>query len=68
MVPPQGEEAAVAAAWGRTTVDRALRVAGDDFLRKGHTALDCRKTESMAIAKGSWKIVAWRFGERVVGG
>jgi hypothetical protein len=47
MVPPQGEEAC----WlGLTAVDKALSVAGDDFLRNGHMALDCRRTVSMVAA------------------
>ena len=46
MDPPQWEETCWA--WGRAVVERALRVAGDDFFRNGHTALDCRRTESMA--------------------
>lgn len=43
--PPQCDDDAT---WGRALVERALRVAGDDFFRNGHTALDCRRTESMA--------------------
>ena len=45
MVPPHGE------AWGRVEVDRARRVEGDVFFKKGHMALDCRRTASI-VADG----------------
>lgn len=46
MAPPQGEEAT---AWGagRVEEDKARKVAGEAFFRKGHMALDCRRTASM---------------------
>lgn len=46
MVPPQGEEACGA---GRVEVDSARRVAGEAFFKKGHMALDCRRTASMMV-------------------
>lgn len=54
--PPQcGEDAT----WGRALVERALRVAGDDFFMKGHTALDCRRTESMANVSARRSVLRW---------
>lgn len=46
-MPPQGEGDAL----GRTEVDMARSVAGDADFKKGHMALDWRRTASMARAE-----------------
>ena len=55
--PPQGDEVAIsadeasgAAAEECEAVERARSVAGEAFLRNGHTALDWRRTASMVVA------------------
>ena len=53
MEPPQCE------ALGRLVVDRARRVAGDAFFKKGHMALDCRRTDSMESDDGDG-VAGWR--------
>jgi len=72
MVPPQGDEAWGGA--GRVEVDSARRVAGEAFFRKGHMALDCRRTASMVVGlslggdHGVWPLlVCMNKKEEVVG-
>ena len=45
--------AAAAAGAGRAEVERARSVAGVADLRKGHMALDCRRTVSMVALGGA---------------
>lgn len=55
-MPPHGEETLAA---GRVDVDKARKVAGDAFFRKGHMALDCRRTASMVIHDGIESVKSW---------
>lgn len=50
MLPPPGEACHLA-----VEVDSDRRVAGEVFFKKGHMALDCRRTESMiAVGRIVW--------------